>query len=113
MATFAESLGLHGADTCAHCHARNPHGPSFDYALDEKREKEVARKMIQMVIAVNGDFLKDIGDAAVHEKVTCFTCHKGGPKPAAAPETGWTRGAFSLLPAGPPVPAPNVGHHLQ
>ena len=119
MQTFVESLGVAapaGAG-CAHCHAVNPNaappqpggrGPALDYALDTNPKKDVARKMIQMVMADNSQFLKDVGDAAVMEKASCWSCHRGELTPAAAPAAGWGRGGFSLLPAGPPA-NPNAG----
>ena len=65
--------------------------------------------MIQMVMGINSENLKGLGDAAVPEKVSCFTCHNGQKKPAVAPANGWGRGAFSLLPAGPTVPPRGAG----
>ncbi len=117
MQTFVISLGLQppAGDGCAHCHAADPNapppaagrGPRLDYALDTKPEKDVARKMIQMVMAINADYLKDVGKADEGpEKVSCYTCHRGdvGVKPPMAPDSGWgARGGFSLLPAGPQV----------
>jgi hypothetical protein len=105
MQTFAESLGV----MCTHCHAADPNAPPpaagrpplLDHSLDEKPEKEVARKMIQMVMSLNGD-LKGMGDPAIEEKVSCFTCHQGAKIPPIQPAAGWGRGGFSLLPAGPP-----------
>jgi mono/diheme cytochrome c family protein len=68
MQTFAESLGVQ----CSHCHTVDPNapppaegrGPTLDYSLDDKKEKILARKMIQMTMAINGESLKDVGDAA-------------------------------------------------
>jgi len=114
MRTFNESLDVQ----CTHCHVENPkapppapgRGPQLDYTLDGKEEKEVARKMIQMVMALNETSLKGIGDTSVAEKVSCFTCHRGETSVAAKPTPGWGRGAdFSLLPAGPTVPARRGG----
>jgi hypothetical protein len=114
MRTFNDSLGVQ----CTHCHLENPkapppqpgRGPQLDYTLDGKEEKEVARKMIQMVTALNDTSLKGIGDTSVAEKVSCFTCHRGEAGVAAKPAAGWSRGAdFSLLPAGPTVPARRGG----
>jgi cytochrome c len=75
------------------------------YDKDDNPNKDIARKMIQMVMAANDGFLKDLGDKAVPEKISCFTCHRGeaGTKPAMMPAAGWGRGGFSLLPAGPPA----------
>jgi hypothetical protein len=119
MLTFVESLGVAapaGAG-CAHCHATNPdaapaqpggRGPALDYALDTNPRKDVARKMIQMAMAANSGFLKDVGDGAAVEKASCWTCHRGTTKPEMTPPNGWARGGFSLLPSGPPA-NPNAG----
>lgn len=113
MSTFTESLGVQ----CSHCHSVDPtapppaagRGPALDYALDGKPEKDISRKMIQMVMALNED-TKGLGDTAVVEKVTCYTCHAGSATPARQPAAGWGRGGFSLLPAGPPAaPARGAG----
>jgi len=113
MQTFAESLGVQ----CTHCHAVDPTAPppaegrppALDYSLDEKKEKEIARQMIQMTMALNSDGLKGVGDPAVPEKVSCLTCHNGQKTPATKPANGWGRGNFSLLPAGPSLPARRGG----
>jgi hypothetical protein len=105
MNTFNESLGVQ----CSHCHALDPAAPPaapganprLDYALDDKPEKEVARKMITMVMKTNSTDLQGIGDAAMAEKVSCFTCHRGEAKPAFTPPNGWGRGSFTLSEAGP------------
>ena len=65
--------------------------------------------MIQMTMALNSDGLKGVGDAAVPEKVSCLTCHNGQKTPATKPANGWGRGNFSLLPAGPSLPARRGG----
>jgi len=132
MQTFVVSLGQQPpapgspappqgqGEGCLHCHARpapdaavppGARGPQVDYASDANPNKDIARKMIQMVMAANDGFLKDMGDKAVPEKVSCFTCHRGDAtaKPPMQPANGWGRGGFSLLPAGPPLPAGRGG----
>jgi Photosynthetic reaction centre cytochrome C subunit len=107
MSTFAESLGVQ----CSHCHAEDPNAPPpapgqnprLDYALDTKKEKDVARDMIKMVMSIN-DSTKALGDGTDAEKVSCFTCHHGDKQPAKTPENGWGRGSFTLSEAGPVVP---------
>lgn len=112
MQTFVKSLGVTAPEGpgCGFCHTPNENGRGFNTAADDKKEKEVARAMIKMTMAINGDFLKDVGvdaaDAAAPEKVSCFTCHNGQKKPAMVPSDGWGRGGFSLLPAGPPTTPP-------
>jgi hypothetical protein len=113
MQTFTQSLGVR----CDHCHEEDPNAappppgrpPRLDYSLDGKKEKDVARDMIKMVMAINADYVKNVGDTSVPEKVSCFTCHQGDKKPAFTPVNGWERGGFSLLPAGPPTPARRGG----
>jgi hypothetical protein len=125
MQTFVESLGqqvpAQGAppppkgqgEGCLHCHVQGKEtppgarGPMPDFASDENPNKDVARKMIQMVMAANDNVMKTVGDAAAPEKVSCFTCHRGDPnKPPMTPPNGWGRGSFTLQPAGPTVPPP-------
>jgi hypothetical protein len=65
MASFAGSLGV----TCGHCHVPG------DFANDSKPAKQTARKMWNMVAAVNRDSFSGA------ETVTCWTCHRGSVKP--------------------------------
>lgn len=82
MRTFTAALGVE----CTHCHV----GTNMDRAKDDNPKKAVARKMVQMVNAINGDMMKGIGDPAAGgaAKVTCFTCHRGQLKPLTAPAGG-------------------------
>jgi photosynthetic reaction center cytochrome c subunit len=73
MQSFVQALGLLDKGTCAYCHVE-------DRASDEKRPKQVARRMITMTRAINGTF----GDGQQH--VTCYTCHRGHTNPLMAPE---------------------------
>ena len=68
---------------CNHCHVQ-------DRSSDEKKEKVTARKMLQMLMAINDTHLKEVGTppAAGTFKVTCFTCHRGTLKPLTAPPAG-------------------------
>jgi hypothetical protein len=119
MQTFVESLGVggQGGAGCAHCHTVDPNapppppnrGPQLDFALDTNEKKDAARKMIQMTMALNAEYLDDIGDVSKKEKVTCYTCHHGQETPALAPAAGWARGNFTLIPPGPTVPARGAG----
>jgi hypothetical protein len=81
MRTFTAALGVE----CTHCHV----GTMADRAKDDNPKKAIARKMIQMVNAINGELLKDVGEPAPNNaaKVTCFTCHRGALKPLTAPAT--------------------------
>ena len=94
MRTFTSGLG----QQCTYCHVQ-------DRSSDEKKEKLVARKMISMMMAINDQYLKDVGEplpaaappaagappAVPAMKVTCYTCHRGQLKPlTAAPPGGGT-----------------------
>jgi len=63
MEYFTAALGTN----CATCHVV---GPTQDFAADDKRAKDTARKMIQMVDAFNANPDKIV-------TLTCATCHHG------------------------------------
>ena len=73
MQGFVQALGLLDKGTCSYCHVE-------DRSSDEKRPKQVARRMITMMRAINGTF----PDGQQH--VTCYTCHRGNTKPLMEPE---------------------------
>ena len=73
MQSFVQALGLLEKGTCSYCHVE-------DRSSDEKRPKQVARRMITMMRAINGTF----PDGQQH--VTCYTCHRGNTKPLTEPE---------------------------
>jgi photosynthetic reaction center cytochrome c subunit len=56
---------------CNYCHTDNP-------AEDTKYTKVVARRMLQMVHQINGNWQTHVGSTGV----TCYTCHRGQPVPA-------------------------------
>jgi hypothetical protein len=58
---------------CDFCHQEG----AFD--KDDKKPKQTARKMMQMMFAIN----KDNFDG--HREVTCYSCHRGAPRPVAIP----------------------------
>lgn len=82
MKNFAVSLGVR----CDFCHVGPQGGPldAFDFAADDKQEKQIARVMIRMRAAINGEYLNQAGH---HEgggvRVDCATCHRGKDHPAA------------------------------
>jgi len=83
--------GALGVD-CVHCHVWD------QWELDVKPTKEVARRMITMVRQVNKEYF---GGAQV---VTCYTCHRGSPRPlstALLPDTIGLRGISEPAPALP------------
>ena len=71
MAFISGSLGV----KCNHCHV-NP------FEKDEKPTKQTARRMLRMVLELNK------GTFSGEKAVTCFTCHRGKPKPLTVPAVG-------------------------
>ncbi len=108
---------------CAFCHKGEEGQPldTYDFMSDAKPQKQVARKMLTMVMAINSDYLKGIkvdreDDAAegkpaadakegkdgqaggeAHEsdadaRVSCYTCHRGQVHPVTTPPPREGRG---------------------
>jgi hypothetical protein len=70
MKEQAASLGV----KCSYCHVPGK------FELDDKKEKVVARKMMEMVKTLNAT---TFSDAPEDEKpaITCWTCHRGAEEP--------------------------------
>lgn len=67
---------------CAHCHVGPDNLQGMDFATDEKHEKKAAREMLKMVAAIERDYLAALpSHGGERQKVTCYTCHRGQPKP--------------------------------
>jgi len=73
MNFMSASLGVR----CIYCHV-NKDG-NWDFMSDEKPEKNTARGMIKMVLAVNKDTFRG------NTEVSCYTCHRGRTNPASSP----------------------------
>jgi photosynthetic reaction center cytochrome c subunit len=69
MQFMADALGVE----CEFCHVEH----AMD--KDDKKEKQTARKMIEMQLAINKSYFKR------EIKVTCYTCHRGSPHPVDVP----------------------------
>jgi photosynthetic reaction center cytochrome c subunit len=69
MQFIAGALGV----DCEFCHVQR----AMD--KDDKREKQTARKMIEMELAINKSHFKS------EIEVTCYTCHRGSPHPVGVP----------------------------
>lgn len=72
MQFISASLGVE----CEYCHVPR----AFD--KDDKEHKKTARKMMEMMFAINKDSFEG------HQVVTCNSCHHGAAEPAALPEVG-------------------------
>jgi tetratricopeptide (TPR) repeat protein len=80
MRGFAMGLGVR----CSFCHVGEEGEPlsTYDFASDENDRKLVARQMLQMVAAINDDFLAEMDPATGGDVgVTCVTCHRGQEAP--------------------------------
>jgi photosynthetic reaction center cytochrome c subunit len=100
MQFMTSSLGVQ----CDFCHMEG----SFE--KDDKKPKQIARKMMQMMIIINQENFDS------HRQVTCFTCHRGSPKPVAIPII--SAEATPPFPAGldeeaPPTNLPSVDQILD
>ena len=85
MQFIAASLGV----DCEFCHVEH------QMEKDDKKEKETARKMIEMELAIDRNHFD--GDL----EVTCYTCHRGSPHPVGIP----------ILSADAARTAPHVHEH--
>jgi hypothetical protein len=79
MIGFTRALGVR----CSYCHKGEEGKPlgTYDFASDEKPNKDRAREMLRMLNDIN-DHLKKIqpsGDQRVN--MWCDTCHRGRPRP--------------------------------
>jgi hypothetical protein len=82
MQFISASLGVQ----CDFCHVEH------EMQKDDKKEKQTARKMIAMELAIDkGHFNNEV-------EVTCYTCHRGSPHPVGIP----------LLGADAPKPMPHI-----
>ena len=70
MNIFSASLGVN----CAFCHISG----DGDFDKDGKKEKEAARKMISMTLALNKNYFDS------HLEISCNTCHRGHEHPQSA-----------------------------
>src|SRR4029077_2308750 len=69
MQFITASLGV----DCEYCHVEH----AFD--KDDKKPKVTARKMMEMMIALNNENFEN------HRVVTCYPCHQGGAHPVSIP----------------------------
>jgi photosynthetic reaction center cytochrome c subunit len=74
MGIFSAALGM----SCEDCHASND-SKWENYALDTSPRKQTARRMAQMVAALNKN------NFGGRQMVTCWTCHRGTNSPKVTP----------------------------
>ncbi|MGO8794767.1 MAG: c-type cytochrome [Candidatus Sulfotelmatobacter sp.] len=69
MQFITTSLGVE----CEFCHVQGA------FEKDDKKPKQTARKMMEMMFAINKDNFEG------HREVTCYSCHRGGTDPIGMP----------------------------
>ena len=69
MQFITASLGVE----CQFCHVEGA------FEKDDKKTKQTARKMMEMMFAINKDNFEG------HREVTCYTCHQGNAHPVGIP----------------------------
>ena len=69
MQFITASLGVE----CEFCHVQGA------FEKDDKKPKQTARKMIEMMFAIDKDNFEG------HREVTCYSCHRGSTDPVATP----------------------------
>jgi len=72
MRFMAGSLGVE----CNYCHVEN------HFEKDDKKPKQIAREMMRMMFSI------DKGSFEGNREVTCYSCHRGSPKPQTVPIVG-------------------------
>jgi hypothetical protein len=91
MQLMSVSLGV----KCDHCHVKT--GSTWEWEKDDKQDKQVARKMIQMTADINKN------NFAGRSEVSCSTCHRGQAHPVST--TAVSAEAFQRPPAVKPSEA--------
>ena len=83
MKGFSKSLGVH----CDFCHAKGDGQgsggrPKIDFASDSKPEKNTARDMMRMTMAINHEYIGKMKiDGNKIEEIACVSCHMGRTTP--------------------------------
>lgn len=75
MRDFAFALNVR----CPYCHVQKA-DMKMDFASDDKDPKKTTRIMLQMVTAINHDYVSKIGEPSPVQ-VECATCHRGLTQP--------------------------------
>lgn len=79
MRSFTSGLGVR----CPYCHVGEEGKPlsTFNFASDEKEQKQIARLMLKMTQEINTKFLAELKEGSEIVTVKCATCHHGLSKP--------------------------------
>jgi photosynthetic reaction center cytochrome c subunit len=98
MQFISSSLGVQ----CTFCHVEG------HFEKDEKKPKRTARDMMRMMFVLNETNFEN------RREVTCYSCHRGAPKPTAAPSVDGRMQDVGDLDTRVPLPTdlPSVGELL-
>ncbi len=78
MRSFTGALSVN----CGFCHAEQEGTDQLDFPADKKPEKDEARVMLKMVMAINKDYLPQLSEFTKDVMdVKCVTCHRGNQRP--------------------------------
>src|ERR1051325_728098 len=106
MNFMAVSIG----QQCTFCHVINGKDPktgqnNWVWESDEKPEKQTGRRMLQMVLMINGSNKVDF----TQNSVTCYTCHRGQRTTVGLPLMPLAKsGHEGMNDPVPPTPAPRA-----
>jgi tetratricopeptide (TPR) repeat protein len=84
MVGFSRALGVR----CAYCHVGEEGKPltTFDFPSDKNPKKSTARDMLKMLGDVTADLKKMDLPGTKRVAMSCFTCHRGRPRPTTLSE---------------------------
>jgi len=84
MTGFTRALGVR----CTYCHVGEEGKPltTYDFASDEKPNKDRAREMLRMLKDINEHLKKITPSGEKRVNMWCHTCHQGRPKPTTLEE---------------------------
>jgi len=102
MNSVATSLGVN----CNFCHVQQGKDPktgntNWVWESDDKPQKQTARRMMQMVLAIKANNKVDFRE----NEVTCYTCHRGQKKPIGLPSMPLARSGHEPEPDVVALPA--------
>ncbi|HUK12687.1 MAG TPA: c-type cytochrome, partial [Thermoanaerobaculaceae bacterium] len=97
MQFIAASLGVE----CTFCHVQGA------FEKDDRKEKQTARRMMQMMAGINKDNFDGDRD------VTCYSCHRGSPAPQTIPAIAATEPAPGPEPAATPPALPSADQVIE
>ena len=105
MNFVAVSLGVQ----CNYCHVSQGKDPQTGFTnwlweRDDKPEKEAARRMMKMVLAINASNPSELRQ----NSVTCYTCHRGQTTTVALPTMPVAKSGHEPIPNEPAPATPSI-----